>query len=65
MSHISIIIDSKILPPPDSQLSTSHAEGGSEMTATVTFKPAHTMTDTQIGNQVERICRRLSKLADD
>lgn len=35
------------------------------MTAKVTYTPSHTMSDAQIGNQVERIVRRLTKLADD
>ena len=63
MSHTVIIIQQKILPPPDAQIAT--VEGGGEMTAQVTYTPPHTMTDAQIGNQVERIVRRLTKLAYD
>ncbi len=65
MAHVEVIVTQKIIPPPDSQLAAEHADGHGEMTAVVTFRPPHTMTDAQIGNQVERICRRLSKLADD
>lgn len=56
-----MIIQQTILPPPDSQALASTGE----MTAEVTYRPADTMTDTQIGNAVERIVRRLTKLADD
>jgi hypothetical protein len=64
MSHVVIIVQQTILPPPGSQ-SAAHAEGGSAMTAEVTYTPSDGMSDAQIGNQVERIVRRLNKLADD
>lgn len=63
MSHTVIIIQQKILPPPDAQQAATETSG--EMTAEITFVPPHTMTDAQIGNAVERIVRRLTKLADD
>ena len=61
MSHITIIIHKKILPSVDATM----AVDGSEMNAQVTFQPADTMTDAQIGNAVERITKRLTRLADD
>lgn len=63
MSHVIIIVQQKILPPPDAQGATTATTG--EMTAQVTYTPPDTATDAQIGNQVERIVRRLTKLADD
>lgn len=62
MSHVVIIIQQKVLPPPDTQATA--AEAG-EMTAQVTFNPADVATPAQIGNQVESIVKRLAKLADD
>jgi hypothetical protein len=53
----------KILPSPDSQLAAAADHG--EMDAVVTWKPADSLTPVQIGNQVERIVKRLGKLADD
>lgn len=35
------------------------------MTAEVHYTPADAATTAQIGNQVERIVKRLTKLADD
>jgi hypothetical protein len=60
-SHRTIIIDQVVLPPPTSE--TASALG--EMSARVSYTPADTLTDAQIGNAVERICKRLTKLADD
>jgi len=62
MSHVVIIIQQNILPPPEAQLASSE---GPAMTARIEYTPSHTMTDRQIGDQVERIVKRLSKLADD
>jgi hypothetical protein len=62
MSHITIIISQSVLPPPDTS-ATAAASG--TMTAEVRYTPADTATPTQIGNQVERIVKRLAKLADD
>lgn len=64
MSHVVIIIQQRILPPEPATTTKSVANFG-EMKAEVTFTPADTMTDAQIGNQVERIVKRLTKLADD
>jgi hypothetical protein len=52
----------KILPPPDSTIASAADHG--EMTAEVSWTPADTLTPVQIGNQVERIVKGLSKLAD-
>lgn len=62
MSHVVVIVQQTILPPPDA---TAASVSIGEMTAEVTYTPADTMTDAQIGNAVERIVRRLTKLADD
>jgi hypothetical protein len=62
MSHVVIIIQQTVLPPPDT--SATAADAG-VMTAEVKYTPADTATPTQIGNQVERIVKRLAKLADD
>lgn len=62
MSHVVVIIQQAVLPPPDT--SATAAEAG-EMNAQVTFTPADSATPAQIGNQVERIVKRLAKLADD
>lgn len=64
MGHVVITMKVTVLPPPDSQALTAAHDVG-EMTAEVTYIPPHTMTDAQVGNQVERIVRRLNKLADD
>ena len=61
VSHVVIIIQQTILPPPDA-LSGSPASG--EMTAEVRYTPPDSATDAQIGNQVERIVKRLARLAD-
>lgn len=62
MSHVVIIVQQSILPPPDAPTATA-ADG--EMTAEVRFTPADSATPAQIGNQVEHIVKRLAKLADD
>lgn len=62
MSHVVIVIQQTILPPPDA---TAASAPTGEMTAQVTYTPSDTATDAQIGNAVERIVRRLTKLADD
>lgn len=62
MSHVEVIITQKVLPPPGTQVT---AEEAGEMTASVKYTPADSMTDAQIGHAVERIVRRLTKLADD
>lgn len=62
MSHVVIIVQQTVLPPPDAPTATI-VDG--EMTAQVTFTPADNATPVQIGNQVERIVKRLAKLADD
>lgn len=62
MTHTVIIVEQVVLPPPDAQAA---AATGASMTARVEFTPADTDTPTQIGNQVERIVKRLAKLADD
>lgn len=62
MSHVVVIVQQTILPPPDATAANSPT---GEMTAQVTYAPPDTATDSQIGNAVERIVRRLTKLADD
>lgn len=62
MSHVVIIIQQTILPPPDTSATATEA---GEMTAEVRFTPADSATPAQIGNQVERVVKRLAKLADD
>lgn len=62
MSHVVIIIQQNVLPPPDSQVAAAD-QGG--MTAEVRYEPPDAATAAQIGNQVERIVKRLNKLADD
>lgn len=61
MSHVVIIVQKTILPPPDAQADSPLGE----MTAEVRYQPAAGMSDAQIGSQVERVLRRLTKLADD
>jgi hypothetical protein len=58
-----VIIQQTVLPPPDSLATDAHASGS--MTAEVTYAPPDTATPAQISNQVERIVKRLAKLADD
>jgi hypothetical protein len=62
MSHISIIISMKVLPVDGAAVPASDQ---SSMDVVVTFNPHHSLTDAQIGNAVERITKRLTKLADD
>lgn len=62
MSHVVIVIQQVILPPPDAQAATSESSGS--MTAEVSYTPPHDESPAQIGNQVERIVKRLAKLAD-
>jgi hypothetical protein len=62
MSHVVVIIQQTILPPPDT--SATAADAGA-MTAEVHYTPADSATPTQIGEKVERIVKRLAKLADD
>lgn len=62
MGHVIISMKMKVLPHADSK--TSSVDQG-EMTAEVVYTPPHSATDVQIGNQVERIVKRLGKLADD
>lgn len=64
MGHVVIVTTMKILPPPVAT-ALANPESFGEMTATVTYAPPDTMSDTQIGNRIERIVRRLTKLADD
>lgn len=61
MSHVVIIVQQSILPPPDAQAAS--ADQG-QMTAEITYTPPHDATPAQIGNQVERIVKRLARLAD-
>ena len=61
MSHVVVIIQQTILPPPDAQAALT----AGEMTAEVKYIPPDSATDAQIGNHVQRIIRRLNKLADD
>jgi hypothetical protein len=63
MSHVVVIIQQTVLPPPDSLAATATASGA--MTAEVKYTPPDTATPAQISNQVERIVKRLAKLADD
>lgn len=62
MTHRRIIIEQSVLPSGDAQV--QHADHGA-MKAVVTYDPPDTATDKQIGDQVERITKRLTKLADD
>lgn len=62
MSHVVIIVQQTVLPPPDAQAALAD---GSAMTAEVKYTPADTATPDQIGNNVGRIVKRLAKLADD
>lgn len=62
MSHVVVIVQQTILPPPDAQTAVAD---GSAMTANVEYTPADSATPAQIANQVERIVKRLAKLADD
>jgi hypothetical protein len=62
MSHVVIIVQQTVLPPPDAVVSLTD---GSAMTAEVTYSPPDSATTAQIGSQVERIVKRLAKLADD
>lgn len=61
MSHVVIIVQQSILPPPDAQAATSDQ---GEMVAEITYTPPHDATPAQIGNQIERIVKRLARLAD-
>jgi len=61
VSHVVIIIQQTVVPSPDAATVTD----GSAMTAEVTYTPADNATTSQIGEQVERIVKRLAKLADD
>jgi hypothetical protein len=67
MSHRVIIINQVIIPSPDVSAAAvvNPAVDHGEMSAEVTYRPADTMTDAQIGNAVERVLKRLTKLADD
>ena len=62
MTHTVIIVEQAILPPPDAQAAVATGEA---MHARVEYTPADNATPSQIGNQVERIVKRLAKLADD
>jgi hypothetical protein len=62
MTHTVIIVEQVVLPPPDAQAAASTGEA---MTARVEYTPADAASPAQIGNQVERIVKRLAKLADD
>lgn len=62
MSHVVIIIQQTIVPPPGAPAAL-HSDGS--MTAEVKYTPADSSTPAQISNQVERIVKRLAKLADD
>lgn len=61
MSHVVIIIQQTIQPPPAPH---SLAPEGGSMSAEVTYTPPDSATEDQIGNQVERIVKRLAKLAE-
>lgn len=67
MSHestnaiLKITIQKSILPPPDAQAASTDQ---GEMVAEITYTPPHDATAAQIGNQVERIVKRLARLAD-
>jgi len=61
MSHRTIIIEQVILPSPDSQVS-AHDQGS--MIAEVRYTPPDNATPAQVGDQVQSICKRLSRLAD-
>lgn len=61
MSHVVIVIQKSILPPPDAQASS--IDQGS-MDAEISYTPPHDATPAQIGDEVARIVRRLSRLAD-
>ncbi len=63
MSHGPIIIERVILPPPDSQVAA--VDGAATMKARIEYTPAHGETAAQTGNRVERILKRLDRLADD
>lgn len=62
MTHTVIIVEQVVLPPPDAQAAVTTGES---MKARVEYTPADTATPSQIGEQVERIVKRLAKLADD
>lgn len=61
MSHTVIIVQQVVLPPPDAQ--TASGDQGS-MTAEIRYTPPDHATSAQIGNEVERIVKRLARLAD-
>lgn len=62
MSHTVVIIQQVILPPPDAQTA---AADGDAMSAEIRYEPSDNASPAQIGNQVERIVKRLTKLADE
>jgi hypothetical protein len=61
MSHTVVIVQQSILPPPDAQAASGDP---GEMVAEITYTPPDNATPAQIGNQVERIVKRLARLAD-
>lgn len=64
MSHVVIIVQQAILPPPDSQIAKT-ATGGATMRAEVTFTPDDASSEKVVGETVSKIVRRLARLADD
>lgn len=61
MSHTVIIVQQSILPPPDAQIAGSDQ---GELVAEITYTPPDNATPAQIADQVERIVKRLARLAD-
>jgi hypothetical protein len=61
VSHIIIIIDAKT-PPPTSAAATS--EDPPEFSVSVTYRPAHGLTSSQIGTEVARITRRVDQIIE-
>lgn len=67
MSHVVIIVQQKIMPPSEAEalaLTSTIAHEHGEMSAEVRYVPADSETPSQISAQVERIVKRLARLAD-
>lgn len=63
MSHRIIIINSET-PPPAGAAATSVEETPPEFEVHVTYRPADSLTASQIGNEVARIQRKVNQIIE-
>lgn len=62
MAHRVIIIDSVTPPPPGTSLTSDVAEP--EFKINIEYRPADSLTPSQIGNEIARIQRRVNQIIE-